>query len=343
MKTLMVTLPAPYKYIKGSSFRIDMMVKNISKFSDLTVITHWKGETPKYKNVNIIRIPEMKYRLFSMLLIWAYATREILKGGYNIIQAEDIEAGIFCIALKYLSGKKLIYSSHGSTSLNLRYRFYPLASIGYIAEKLVYVHSDLILANYKATKKRVPRNKKCYVIEDFVDSLECKFVPNLPKEYCCYVGNFNKYQGTDDMIEAFSKYRTTEDKHLVIVGSCDKKRVKNIHYLGRLSDKETNFVVSNAKLALLPRKIKIPAMKMILYAQHGIPIVAYSDMENEVGAFFKTGLYSAWFAIGISEAYEFKESYMEKKKESMELAKKLSKMEIDKLLNKYYEELLYNE
>ncbi|MBU1975638.1 MAG: glycosyltransferase [Nanoarchaeota archaeon] len=292
MKILLIAT-TPFVIEKGSSLRVFFMAKTLANAGHkVDVLTYPVGNTPKIKNLRVIRVKSGYNRTgagpslaktFLNLKILSEAKKLLKKNRYDVVQGEDTEAGFIACLLR--GDHKLVYDMHNRMSEQLvLHKWYPLVPLAYGVEKVLFSRPDLIITNWKRVQKQLGnRSKPAVLIYDSVTLEKSPLKFKLPQKYIVYTGNFEHYQGVDLLVEAYWKSNTS--LALILVGPHSKKTLLRpgkkgmIKFLGRLSVNETNYVISNSEFCVIPRVHgKQPSMKIIHYLLNKKSVLA-TDIE----------------------------------------------------------------
>ena len=290
----------PYLIPKGSSLRVDSVLKKISKNNEVDLLVYPIGENPKYENVNVIRVGRnknvslgvseisfKKLKLDLQILLKAFSL--VRKNKYNIIHCEDFEAAFVGSILSFFFRKpRYVYDLHNTIVDNLRITNKSKLLIGIfrLISKFVYSRFDLIIANWKIYESI--GKKKTFLLYDESD-IETKET-NIPTErkYLAYSGNFKKYQGVEEFIEVYAKVNPKYD--LVLIGEFTEEikslverlgMGEKIHFTGVLDIKRSNYILSKSMYCLIPRiSGDQPGLKMIHHIMLGKSTIATNIPAN---------------------------------------------------------------
>jgi len=305
----------PYFTPKGSSMRVDALLKKLSKNNDVDLLVYPCGEDPKYKNVRIIRLfPNSKMRLgvsevsirkmFLDMLMLFKAFGLMIKNKYDIVHCEDFEAAFVGFILSFFFRKsKYVYDLHNTVEDNLRITRKPEGFIK-IAKKIsrtVYSRFDLVITNWDVYRN-VSKHKQ-FLLYDQSNINEKKRDIPTKKKYLAYAGNFKKYQGVEEFVKVYAKVNPSFD--LVLVGNPTedlKNLVKNlglnkkVHLTGLLDVEESNYILTHSEMCLIPRiDGDQPGLKMVHHIMLGkISLASDIDanrelLENKVNSILYSG------------------------------------------------------
>jgi len=288
-KYILDIVTTPYLIPKGSSLRVDSVLKKLSKGNKIDLLVYPVGEDPKYEGVRTIRVlPKSNIKLgvseisikkiFLDFVILCKSFSLMIKNRYEIVHCEDFEAAFVGSILSLFFRKpRYVYDLHNTIVDNLEISNKPkfLINIFKILSKFVYSRFDLVIANWKIYKNIGA--KKTFLLYDESDiSLKESKIPT-EKEYLAYAGNFKTYQGVEEFIRTYKKVMPKFD--LILIGNPTneiKGLVKElgleerVHFTGLLDIKESNYVLSKAQFCLIPRiSGDQPGLKMIHHVMLG--------------------------------------------------------------------------
>ncbi len=300
MKRVLDIVTTPYLIPKGSSLRVDSVLKKLAKNNHIDLLVYPVGENPRYDNVNIIRVNSnkdlnlgvseislKKLKLDLQVLFKAFSL--VRKNKYDIVHCEDFEAGFIGSLLSLFFKKpRYVYDLHNTIVDNLKITNKPkiLIRIFSFMSTFVYSRYDLIIANWKIYTKIGA--KKTFLLYDESDiELKETEIPTK-KKYLAYSGNFKKYQGVEEFVKVYSKILPSFD--LVLIGE-PTKEIKDlvkelnledsVYFTGVLDIKESNYILSNAEFCLIPRiSGDQPGLKMIHHIMLSRPSLATNISAN---------------------------------------------------------------
>jgi glycosyltransferase involved in cell wall biosynthesis len=223
--------------------------------------------------------------------------RRLLKDDYDVVFANVTSATAFCCLSGKITSTPLIFDMHGSvvdesllyhssfSSQVLRDRFTQLLALKY-SDKVFCVSRAMI--NYLIAHNGIPSHKLVYVpngaegrLFDLVDKekidvlrrrfeLSGKFVFG-------YVGEFQRYQGVENLIEAARTINDIDIKFL-IVGGGERREERNISFVPRIPLSEVPYYYALCDVLVLPRPYNkatefAAPTKFAEYAAAGKPIL----------------------------------------------------------------------
>ncbi len=290
----------PYLIPKGSSLRVDSVLKKLARENQVDVLTYPVGEDTDYENVNIFRVNSKKdlnlgvseislKKIILDLKVLAKGLSLLRKNNYDIVHCEDFEAGFAGAVLSlFFKEPQYVYDLHNTIVDNLRITNKPkiLIKVFEVISKFVYSRYDMIIANWKIYEK-VGKKKTFLLYDESNTEIEKINIPTKNK-YMAYSGNFKKYQGVENFLSVYSKVMPKFD--VILVGDPtdeivsfvkELKLEKKVHFTGVLDIKESNYILSNAEFCLIPRiSGDQPGLKMIHHIMLGKVSVASNIPAN---------------------------------------------------------------
>jgi len=288
-KSILDIVTTPYLIPKGSSLRVDSVLKKLVNGNNVDLLVYPVGADTNYPNVNIIRVKSKKglqlgvseisgKKILLDMKILFKAFSLLRKNKYDLVHCEDFEAGFVGAILSLFFHKpRFVYDLHNTIVDNLRITNKPkfLIAIFRGISKFVYSRYDMIIANWKIYESI--GKKKTFLLYDESDIEVKKTEIPTRKKYLAYSGNFKKYQGVENFVEIYSKVNPSFD--LVLVGPpnedlsmlIEKLNIGNrVHFTGVLDIEESNYILSNAAFCLIPRiGGDQPGLKMIHHVMLG--------------------------------------------------------------------------
>ena len=283
MKYILDIATTPYLTPKGSSLRVDSVLKKLSKENRVDLLVYPVGDDTNYHNVRIIRassqkstnvgVSEVSLKKIKLdLKIFKKAFSLLQSNNYDIVHCEDFEAGFIGAILSLFFHKpKYVYDLHNTIVDNLKITGKPklFLMIAKLISSWVYTRYDMIIANWKIYKGI--GKKKVFLLYDESDIKIKKTDIPTEKKYLAYSGNFKQYQGVENFIKVYSKVMPSYD--LVLIGNPteDIKGLvsslgleKRIFFTGVLDIEKSNYILQHAEYCLIPRiSGEQPGLKMI--------------------------------------------------------------------------------
>jgi glycosyltransferase involved in cell wall biosynthesis len=187
----------------------------------------------------------------------------MLKNKYDVVHCEDFEAALIGRILHIFWKKpKYVYDLHNRIVDNLRIVETKECLVKFIEriERWVIKCFDLIILNWRLYEKDpfLKKYRKFQLYDKANLSLEKYKLPT--KKYVAYSGNYNTYQGVEVFLEGYAKSKHNFD--VVLVGNVSdevKDLVKElgienkVHYTGFLDIRESNYILTNAIVCLIPK------------------------------------------------------------------------------------------
>jgi glycosyltransferase involved in cell wall biosynthesis len=290
----------PYYKEKGSTLRTHATLQNLSQNYTIDALVYAHGEKISIPDVQIHRTPfwympklaiskptVSKVILDFFVLIKSF--KLLLTNSYTHIHAEDFEAATIGYILSKIFHKPFVYNLHNRIVDNWSISGKKPPKIISWIEKVVIKNSKFIILNWDIYKQDSAfDNKKFFLHYDSVTLASQKASMNLPKNYLFYAGNFEKYQGIELFLEAYSDSQC--DIPLLLAGSATEDITNKINkmnlqekvkLLGRCNVEETNTLIKNSTYCILPRIAgKQPSMKLIHYLSWEKPIIANDIICN---------------------------------------------------------------
>lgn len=282
-KKILSIITTPYYVPKGSSMRVNSIIEKLSKENVVDVITYPYGEDIEKENLTIHRtirlgksslgVGEVSFRkLLLDFLVFLKAFKFLLTRRYDIVHCEDFEAASIGRFLKYFfRDRKYVYDLHNTIEDNLEIGKRPkaLINIAKILSKWIIRGFDMVIINWSMYND-IEAKQKFLLYDEFDIRKESIRLPTRRK-YFVYSGNYKKYQGVDDFLKVFKKSNIKHD--LVLVGDASEEIHRlveklglndRVHFMGLLPVTQSNYVISMADYALIPRiSGKQPGLKIL--------------------------------------------------------------------------------
>lgn len=290
----------PYLIPKGSSLRVDSVLKKLSKNNNVDLLVYPVGEDPNYKNVTTHRVfPKSNMQLgvseISLkkmvldIFILLKAFRMMLVNKYDIVHCEDFEAAFVGAVLSIFFRKsRYVYDMHNTIVDNLKITNKPkwLIQIFEKISKFVFSRFDLVIANWKIYENISDKNT--FLLYDESNTEIKKIEIPTKNRFLAYSGNFKRYQGVEEFLRVYANVKPKYD--LVLVGN-PTEEVKDlvtqigiegkVHFTGLLDIRESNYVLSKAEYCLIPRVSgDQPGLKMIHHIMLNKPSLATNISAN---------------------------------------------------------------
>jgi glycosyltransferase involved in cell wall biosynthesis len=233
----------------------------------------------------------------SPLTVQVKHLRRLLKDDYDVVFANVSSATAFCCLLGKITGTPLIFDMHGSVadeSLLYHSSFSSQVLLNRFTQLLALKYSDKVfcvsraMINYLIAHKDIPSHKLVYVPngaegrlfdpvdKEKIDVLRRRFELN-GKFVFGYVGEFQRYQGAENLIEAARTINDIDIKFL-IVGGDERREERNISFVPRIPPSEVPYYYALCDVLVLPRPYNkatefAAPTKFAEYAAAGKPIL----------------------------------------------------------------------
>jgi glycosyltransferase involved in cell wall biosynthesis len=233
----------------------------------------------------------------SPLTVHVKHLRRLIDDDYDVVVANVSSATAFCCLLGKISGTPLVFDMHGSevdesllyhssfSSSVLQTRFSQLLALKY-SDKVFCVSRAMI--NYLTAHKGIPSHKLVYVPngaerrlfdpvdEEKVEVLRRRFELN-GKFVFGYIGEFQRWQGAENLIEA-ARTICDPDVKFLVVGGDESREERNIRFVPRIPASEVPYYYALCNVLVLPRPYHQAAefaapTKFAEYAAVGKPIL----------------------------------------------------------------------
>jgi glycosyltransferase involved in cell wall biosynthesis len=233
----------------------------------------------------------------SPLTVHVKHLRRLLKDDYDVVFANVSSTTAFCCLLGKITSTPLIFDMHGNiadeallyhSSLSpqvLKNRFTQLLALKY-SDKVFCVSRAMI--NYLIAHSGIPSHKLVYVPngaegrlfdrvdKEKIDVLRRRF--ELSGKFVFgYVGEFQRYQGAENLIEAARTISDIDVKFLIIGGD-ERREQQNISFVPRVPPSEVPYYYALCDVLVLPRPYNkatefAAPTKFAEYAAAGKPIL----------------------------------------------------------------------
>lgn len=294
----LVVAPTPYYTEKGSTLRVHSMVERLlGEGYHVDVVCYDRGTDPELSGVAVTRagIRDLTSTdagpSFSDLLNDVFVAIDVFRklrfNDYDLLQGEDVEGITIVLAMSRFSDAETVYDLHNPLTENLQIHEIPVPTVVSRAiEGILYRRSDRIITNWNVWADAIRSRYGIDAIETVHDVVPASLsTVALPADrYLAYVGNFNRYQGVDLLIDAFELAASDTDVDLLLVGRPNKdvraaldvsSVADRIHLVGQHPVDQSNYILANAVANVIPRRSgEQPSTKLIHYAMHEPPIIA---------------------------------------------------------------------
>jgi glycosyltransferase involved in cell wall biosynthesis len=240
------------------------------------------------KNPNIVT-----RLLFNVWIVPAIALKH-LKNPFNVIHAHAYSAGLSGKILSLILNTPIVYTIHGSNTLDLVKSKIECPNWKYYLEKwfltgIVYDAQISVASNFLNYKNV---NKNIYIISNGVEIIsELKYLTKnkLDKKVLLFVGRLEKIKGLDKLIKALSEIKN--DFELRIVGEggqinelkklvSDKNISNKIKFLGKKTKQELQKEYQKADLFVLPSLSEGQPLTLLEAWANKIPVLVTRVGDN---------------------------------------------------------------
>lgn len=315
-KKLLLVTTTPTDPGKGSFIRVLSIIKHLSKHFDIDLIAYNSSVndnpavserldkalqgtgvtlhlTPNFLKPKLGVAKIGASRLLLDFFVVIIMLRLLFSKKYAVLHAEDFEAAAFLSVLSIFQNKAIkIYDMHNSIVDNLEIsgKKAIFLTIARVIENFVVSRYDQLIVNWKMYEAFAESKKKKYFL--YYDKSDLTIEPiEIPVEgkYMAYSGNFAKYQGVEDFLENYAISRCKMP--IVLIGNTDNslsekldmlKISDRVLLLGRLPIANSNYILQNSYLCLIPRTFGIqPGLKMIHHLMLGKVSLASDIPANQ--------------------------------------------------------------
>jgi len=286
MKVLMIA-PHPFLTNRGSPLNVYTKVKTLSELGHhITLITYPEGrDIPGIKIIRVPLIPFLRnipiglsiHKIVYDLLLLLKGSRIVRKNRFDVIHAHEIDGAIIGALLKnkckiiHKFKPLLYYDMHSILSEQMQNKGYYsifLNTLCKYIENYAYKDSDRLLMISPSFKDRLAKFNQDYkslfipdipaLKEETIDQELYNDLKGKIKEdtVFLYMGNLEKYQGVDLLIQAFKIVEESVDNvALMIVGGRDKDFDTLRELIGKLEVKKV-YIYSQQPLEKMPTYLK---------------------------------------------------------------------------------------
>jgi len=290
---------------------------SLKKYGHSIIVIGVGNKSKKFNKheIEVIQIKSIKNRVFKRLFSFLFLLKQAISMKADVYHCHDLEAGVICIILKFLTNSKFVFDVH-EYNPELYYEAISLPKLFKKIFKKIIVFLDIIVAkksdyiilvdeNLLIKYKKI--NKNSLTIKNFIsyDILSEKNKNNNKENrYILYIGGIVKNRGIFEIIKcAYILKKKGFREKFVIVGSFAKSSEEiqalslvkkldienSINFIGRVPYNKVSNFLKNAKiglLILLPSERYIKGsypVKLFEYMYYGLPVIA-SDLPgiNEI-------------------------------------------------------------
>ncbi len=185
------------------------------------------------------------------------------------------------------------------------------ANVDYLLSHNPYIKSEKVeIAPNSIEPINYSERMKDYVILN-------KYGLQIDKPILIYGGNLGLPQGVEFLIECLEKNKKRKDCYFLIIGDGAKysiledwfmkEKPQNIRVIKKLSKDEYDKVVQSSDIGLifLDHRFTIPnyPSRLLSYLEYGIPIIAATDSNTDIGRVAEENGYGLWCESNNSEAF----------------------------------------
>ena len=310
MKILLLA-PCPFYQNRGTPIAIHLAARVLGGAGHrIHILTYPEGESVSLPNGSISRIPALpgiknikpgpswKKLVYDLVMCFKLIGL-VRKNCFDLIHAVE-ESAFMALAIKKIYRLPFVYDLDSSLSQQIgeKYRFLkPLTFILHRLEKKVIRESAGTIAVCRALEEEVlkcaPEKLVCRLeditmLSDPDGKTNRAAMKTWEEPVVMYVGNLEKYQGIDLLLEGFQKALTKADNaRLVIIGGVEpdiktfrKRSVelgleKRVDFLGPKPLAELPYWLAQATILVSPRiRGNNTPMKIYSYLDSGKPVLA---------------------------------------------------------------------
>ncbi len=307
--------PEPYFQSRGTPISVFFRLKALSSLGhEVDLVTYHLGEDRVFKNVEILRIPNLfgiqnikigpswaKIPLDLLLLFKAVG--QLVKKKYDLIFSHE-EAAFLGVLLSKVWNISHVYDMHSSLPQQLKNFDFSKSKFMDVLfkwiERFILKNSHSVIVICKDLYNQITEagfNKKGVLLENFLDFEtaspdESKMMDkrsefgSLDDKIVLYTGNFQTYQGIELLLEAAA--RITDQKVIfVLIGGTplSVKRMKakanelgvlnRVFFTGQVAPSEISLCIGLADVLVSPRISGTNTpLKIYSYLKSGKPLVA---------------------------------------------------------------------
>ncbi|MEX1257974.1 MAG: glycosyltransferase family 4 protein [Gemmatimonadota bacterium] len=308
---ILVIAPQPFFTDRGTPIAVRAAVDTLGRDGhEIDLLTLFEGRDLSIPGVTIHRTSQPPFvrhvpvglswqKALSDLWLAASARRLIAAGRYDVIHGVE-EGAILACALSAWSGVPFVYDMDSVMSAQIMDKsrlLWPLARIMILLEKVTIRRSAGVLAVCPAlaeVARKHQDDERVFLLpdtplhEDMAAAKPAEEVRAIGGTRILYVGNLEKYQGVDLLLDAFVRLAKRDaNAHLVIVGGseahiaeyarsfAERDGGERIHFLGPRPLEQLPSVLAAADILVSPRLqgINTP-LKIDSYLASGRPVVA---------------------------------------------------------------------
>ena len=315
---ILVIAPQPFYQERGTPIAVRLLVETLCSFGyAVDLVTYHEGEQVAIDGLRIFRINPPRIinnipigfsirKIICDIYLIILTIRLIRKNRYLAIHAIE-EAIFFGIYLKYFFDFKLVYDLDSSMIDQMVNRFPLLRHLLPVLariERLIVRHSDYLFPVCPELAEKIlqyaPNARLCTLHdpplpfnEDEIGKAEnLRHLSSCNKNILLYVGNLERYQGVDLVIEAMSKLSGELKCCFVIIGGREdhlavcRAKIRQlgvqsrVHLVGPRPISMLYAYLSQAQILISPRLYgNNTPMKIYSYLASGKPLIA-TDIKS---------------------------------------------------------------
>ena len=310
---ILILAPHPFYEERGTPIAVDLLLRALTERGDkVDVLTYHEGANRHYRNAYIYRIkPVLKVsnirpgfswkKLICDMHLFVSFIGRMRKDSYDVVHAVE-ESAFMAMLLRPLYSSLFVFDMDSSMATQLvdQYRFLrPLGGVFRFLESLPIRFADAVVpvCDALADQVRKYRGNDIVVLKDVsLVSEESKLgtveqvrgEQGKSKKVVMYIGNLERYQGVDLLLESFALVtRHCRDVRLVVIGGrsedIDKYRTQSqvlgigetVAFLGRKPVSDIGHYMKQADILVSPRiqGVNTP-MKVYSYLHSGRSVLA---------------------------------------------------------------------
>jgi glycosyltransferase involved in cell wall biosynthesis len=311
MKILLLA-PQPFFQHRGTPIAVRLMAEVLAdEGHEIGILTYHEGEDVEIRNAKIYRIPSLPglknirpgpswKKLICDSVMFLYCLKIACRVRFDLVHAVE-ESAFMAVAIKALFRIPFVYDMDSSLAQQIAEKYKLALPLGWLFEcfEKMAVRSSLgviaVCKSLEETASRYASNKLIQRLEDISllesgaeggDFLTEKLGIDGP--IIMYVGNLEKYQGLDLLLESFTLAAgKVPEAQLVIVGGTERdirryERVSKVlqvadrtHFIGQRPISQLGFYLEQADVLVSPRlQGQNTPMKIYSYLDSGKPLIA---------------------------------------------------------------------
>ena len=309
---ILLLAPHPFYQERGTPIAVRLMLEVISNRGDeVDVLTFHEGETLVFPGVTIHRIPSLPFlrgirpgfslkKLTCDAFLFLKVVWRVSWHRYDVVHAVE-ESVFIAFLVKWVARIPYIYDMDSSLAQQMMEKYAWLSKVRVIlnaCEGIVIRQARVVLPVCEALAQvvRTNRQQNVMVLHDVPlsgnspsqRSSALKQDLRLRGSLVMYVGNLERYQGIDLLLDSFALVSEQDSKvDLVIIGGEEQDIVRytematalnirsRVHFLGPKPVEELATYLAEADILVSPRiSGKNTPMKVYSYLGSGVPVVA---------------------------------------------------------------------